>query len=768
MKRITIFFALLVVAMISGKIIAQGIPQTINFQGVLKDASGNIVSNGDYNITFKIYNAESGGTALWTETKLVNVVNGVFSTQLGSITPITLPFDVAYWLGVTVGSNPEMTPRTAFTSVPYSRISLTVPDNSLTANKISNGQVVKSLNGLKDNINLVAGSNVTITPSGNDLTISAASGAGGTVTQVNTGAGLTGGPITTTGTISIANDGVTTAMLQNNSVVSEKIADGSITSIDLSDNSVNSAKIIDGTVTTTDLGDNSVTSAKIADGTVSTSDLANNSVITDKIVDATITANDIGNTQVVKSINSLKDNVNLVAGSNITITPSGNNLTIASTSGGVGGSGTTNYIPLFTGSTTLGNSVIYQSGSKLGIGTTILNDYSLTINANPTAGLGLKISRNGGLGMAFIEEGQPVGEKGWSFDIFQKKFSIQATQDNGYTTIKNLMTFDRNGNVGIGTISPQYPLHISTNRKYAGYFTSDSLSHSTHVIHGEFTGTGSFDAIGVYGKSIPAEYYGYGGYFEGGYVGVYGKVLPTGNHDYYGVIGFVDSGTGTNYGVHGTASGGYNSYGVVGNAFSGSNNTYGIYGNALYGTISYGVFGFAGGGTTNWAGYFYGNVNVTGTLSKGGGSFKIDHPLDPQNKYLYHSFVESPDMKNVYDGTVVTDASGYATVTLPDWFEALNKDFRYQLTVIGDFAQAIIAQEIQNNQFTIRTDKPNVKVSWQVTGIRKDPFAEKNRIPVEEYKQGDDVGKYLYPEAYGQPETMGIDYKHKIRDKERK
>ncbi|MCA2004413.1 MAG: hypothetical protein LDL01_01335 [Ignavibacterium sp.] len=768
MKRITIFFALLVVAMISGKIIAQGIPQTINFQGVLKDASGNIVSNGDYNITFKIYNAESGGTALWTETKLVNVVNGVFSTQLGSITPITLPFDVAYWLGVTVGSNPEMTPRTAFTSVPYSRISLTVPDNSLTANKISNGQVVKSLNGLKDNINLVAGSNVTITPSGNDLTISAASGAGGTVTQVNTGAGLTGGPITTTGTISIANDGVTTAMLQNNSVVSEKIADGSITSIDLSDNSVNSAKIIDGTVTTTDLGDNSVTSAKIADGTVSTSDLANNSVTTDKIVDATITANDIGNTQVVKSINSLKDNVNLVAGSNITITPSGNNLTIASTSGGVGGSGTTNYIPLFTGSTTLGNSVIYQSGSKLGIGTTILNDYSLTINANPTAGLGLKISRNGGLGMAFIEEGQPVGEKGWSFDIFQKKFSIQATQDNGYTTIKNLMTFDRNGNVGIGTISPQYPLHISTNRKYAGYFTSDSLSHSTHVIHGEFTGTGSFDAIGVYGKSIPAEYYGYGGYFEGGYVGVYGKVLPTGNHDYYGVIGFVDSGTGTNYGVHGTASGGYNSYGVVGNAFSGSNNTYGIYGNALYGTISYGVFGFAGGGTTNWAGYFYGNVNVTGTLSKGGGSFKIDHPLDPQNKYLYHSFVESPDMKNVYDGTVVTDASGYATVTLPDWFEALNKDFRYQLTVIGDFAQAIIAQEIQNNQFTIRTDKPNVKVSWQVTGIRKDPFAEKNRIPVEEYKQGDDVGKYLYPEAYGQPETMGIDYKHKIRDKERK
>lgn len=742
MKRITIFFALLVVAMISGKIIAQGIPQTINFQGVLKDASGNIVPNGDYNLTFKIYNAESGGTALWTETKLVNIVNGIFSTQLGSITPITLPFDVAYWLGVTVGSNPEMTPRTAFTSVPYSRISLTVPDNSLTANKISNGQVVKSLNGLKDNINLVAGSNVTITPSGNDLTISAASGAGGTVTQVNTGAGLTGGPITTTGTISIANDGVTTAMIQNNSVTSTKIADGTIVTTDLSDNSVTSAKIADGTITTTDLGDNSVTSAKITDGTIGTTDLANNSVTTDKIVDATITANDIGNTQVVKSINSLKDNVNLVAGSNITITPSGNNLTIASTSGGVGGSGTTNYIPLFTGSTTLGNSVIYQSGSKLGIGTTILNDYSLTINSSPTAGLGLKITRmDGGLGMAFLEESQPVGEKGWSFDIYQKKFRIQATQDNGFTIIKNLMTFDRNGNVGIGTNSPQYPLHISTNRKYAGYFTADSLSFWTEAIHGEFTGTGAYDAIGVYGKSTPADFYGYGGYFEGGYRGVYGRVIPTGNQDYTGVRGYVDGGNGTNYAVFGYASG------------SGTN---------------YGVYGSASGGTTNWAGYFYGNVNVTGTLSKGGGSFKIDHPLDPQNKYLYHSFVESPDMMNIYNGNVITDASGYATVTLPDWFEALNKDFRYQLTVIGDFAQAIIAQEIQNNQFIIRTDKPSVKVSWQVTGIRKDPFAEKNRIPVEEYKQGDDRGKYLYPEAYGQPETMGIDYKHKIRDKERK
>ena len=126
---------------------------------------------------------------------------------------------------------------------------------------------------------------------------------------------------------------------------------------------------------------------------------------------------------------------------------------------------------------------------------------------------------------------------------------------------------------------------------------------------------------------------------------------------------------------------------------------------------------------------FSGNVSIGGSVSKGSGSFKIDHPLDPANKYLYHSFVESPDMMNVYNGNVVTDKNGTATVVLPEYFEALNRDFRYQLTVIGQFAQAIVASEMSHNQFTIRTDKPKVKVSWQVTGIRHDAYANAHRDP---------------------------------------
>jgi hypothetical protein len=133
-----------------------------------------------------------------------------------------------------------------------------------------------------------------------------------------------------------------------------------------------------------------------------------------------------------------------------------------------------------------------------------------------------------------------------------------------------------------------------------------------------------------------------------------------------------------------------------------------------------------------------GNLNVVGTLSKGGGSFKIDHPLDPLNKNLYHSFVESPDMKNIYDGVAVTDGDGFATVELPAWFEALNRDFRYQLTAVGQFAQAIVSQKVKGNRFTIQTDRPGVEVS----------YAEKHRIPVEEVKPAREKGRYLHPDAW--------------------
>jgi hypothetical protein len=150
-----------------------------------------------------------------------------------------------------------------------------------------------------------------------------------------------------------------------------------------------------------------------------------------------------------------------------------------------------------------------------------------------------------------------------------------------------------------------------------------------------------------------------------------------------------------------------------------------------------------------------GNLSVNGTLSKGGGSFKIDHPLDPENKYLYHSFVESPDMMNVYNGNVVLDARGEATVELPDWFEALNSDFRYQLTSIGRFSPVYVAEEIAGNRFRIAGGRAGGKVSWQVTGIRQDAFARAHRIPVEVEKEPEARGTYLHPVEHGAPPEKG-------------
>src|SRR5262249_21488368 len=139
-----------------------------------------------------------------------------------------------------------------------------------------------------------------------------------------------------------------------------------------------------------------------------------------------------------------------------------------------------------------------------------------------------------------------------------------------------------------------------------------------------------------------------------------------------------------------------------------------------------GLFAFGGRGLDGAddavAAVFVGDVLIAGRLTKGFGTFKIDHPLDPENKYLSHAFVESPDMMNIYNGNVTTDANGDALVQLPEYFEALNRDFRYQLTPIGTFAKSIVAEKITDNHFRIKTSVPNVEVSWQVTGIRQDAY----------------------------------------------
>lgn len=182
-----------------------------------------------------------------------------------------------------------------------------------------------------------------------------------------------------------------------------------------------------------------------------------------------------------------------------------------------------------------------------------------------------------------------------------------------------------------------------------------------------------------------------------------------------------------------------------------------IVGNGVEGFSSRGVGVLGESGSGGFAGLFLGNVRVTGNLSKAGGGFEIDHPLDPENKYLSHSFVESPDRLNVYNGTLTTDDNGEAVVVLPGYFSALNHQCCYQLTVMGQFAQAIVAAEVsQDNEFTIRTSEPRVTVSWQVTGIRQDPWAVANRIEPEAEKTAEERGRFLHPELWDQRHEVRI------------
>jgi hypothetical protein len=347
---------------------------------------------------------------------------------------------------------------------------------------------------------------------------------------------------------------------------------------------------------------------------------------------------------------------------------------------------------------------------------------------------------------------------------------------------------------GISTASNAVGVHgTSTNGSTAKGVQGTSTTGIG--VHGEATGNG----YGVRGSGGYNGVYGNGGSYgvigsAGGGYGVYGSgstgVYASGGSGGYGAQAY-----GGTYGVY-AAGASYGVYaegqtGVYGNSGSGS----GVWGNssepnsaAVYGTggqygvlglngrtagvrgdsgyvgvwgqgTSWGFFSIATGTsgqnygimsetlsrTTGFAGWFKGNVQVEGTVSKSAGNFLIDHPLDPDRRWLSHSFVESPDMMNVYNGTVVLDAAGRAKIQLPDYFEALNRDFRYQLTPIGAAAPSLhVARKVERNEFQIAGGSPGQEISWQITGIRQDDYANEHRIQVDTPKSKADQGTRLF------------------------
>jgi hypothetical protein len=112
-------FVFLMIAGISIILNAQ-IPRTISYQGVLTDAKGNPRPDGSYNVTFALYADSTGGTKLWQETKSLAVTKGMFSNYLGDVTALTLTFDRQYWLGITISTGQEFGQRIKLSAAAYS------------------------------------------------------------------------------------------------------------------------------------------------------------------------------------------------------------------------------------------------------------------------------------------------------------------------------------------------------------------------------------------------------------------------------------------------------------------------------------------------------------------------------------------------------------------------------------------------------------------------------------------------------------------------
>jgi trimeric autotransporter adhesin len=615
----------------------------------------------------------------------------------------------------------------------------------------------------------------------------------GTVSTVNSGAGLTGGPITTTGKLSIASAGVTNAMLANPSITitagTDLTGGGTIALGGTTKLNVDTTKIPQLTGANTFTGNQVVAGSLTASTTNATSALVGNVTSTSGgaagVLGTTASTNGFG----------VEGSTTATTGSAIGVygtssAPSGYGVGGVSPNIGVYGQG--NYGVSGHGSVAGVMGLATASGGVSGLfqggPVSIAGNALNALAGDPGCGPGFAaIGFTGSSLSNCTNYAVSGGTKGDTYVNSNGSGSIHFRNSNNELAVLNnagMLTMTANNNLGILQIT-------NTNTSGEGpaiAATSDS-TFAAAVVGTSAATTGSIP--GVIGQtSSPTGYgvYGVGGIgiwgastlctntsgCEGGYFT--GFNAPTGAFqdggdgiDTFGgtpgqgaFSGNGMSATGGSATQNSSSSGGAGVMATGGIGSQGSDDGIGgvlVGGNGLATNQSDGegdgVDAYAGSGV---AGNFFGSVNVYGTLTASTKDFRIDHPLDPSDKYLIHASVESSEMMNIYTGNITTDAQGVAAVSLPEWFEALNTDFRYQLTVIGQFAQAIISRKIENHQFQIRTSMPNVEVSWQVTAVRQDAYAKAHPLIVEEDKSDHLRGFYIHPELYGAPPEKQIEW----------
>ena len=425
--------------------------------------------------------------------------------------------------------------------------------------------------------------------------------------------------------------------------------------------------------------------------------------------------------------------------------------------GPITGDGIAGRIAKFTGANTIDDSVMTEAGGNIQVGT---NSNFARLTAIHTNVRGIYGRSDTAAGVW----GQSIGAQG-VYGFSANSAGVEGSSLNG----SGLSGVSTNNYGAYGTTASASHAGMfgttATNNGKGMWGRANNGANAVGVFGESTDGRGVFGdsstGTGVRGESSSGSgVYG----FSGTGLGVFGNSLS--NH---GVFGRATSNT--HAGVYGSNLLGTNGIGVMGEAQGGSNqNSIGVFGSAGgtgvrgessagHGVAGYGSFlgaSIYGASGAAWAGYFDGDVVVDGNLQVNNNfGARVDHPLDPANKFLNQSFVESPEMMSVQTGNITTDANGEAIVSLPEYFGAMSSDFRYQLTVVGQFAQAIVAQKIEGNTFKIKTDKPNVEVSWQVTGLRQN---KTNRKPTEELKSETERGHYLNPAAFGQPAEKSIQW----------
>jgi hypothetical protein len=721
---------------------AIAIPQMLSYQGRLTDTLGVPVADTTYSVTFRLYDVLSGGSPLWSETQQVRTKTGLFSVLLGSVTPIdSMPASGAAYIGMAMEGGSELSPRLRIASAAYAYLTAMAANsdrlqgkdtaafaaaghnhdatyvnegqmNSVTTTMVMDGSITGTL---INRMGAATGQVLKWTGSawgpGND---SLGMG-GGTVTKVANATGVvcSPNPITDSGTVRFDTTWGDTRFVnegQANSVTSSMITNGTIVAVDLSQMGASSGQVMKWTGSAWTPRNDSIGGA---------SDNAWMRSGSDSVL---YTVHPLGIARSGATLLGSKKHTHVNFGVACT-TGTALNDSFVTISGGTRNRVAAPYGTIGGG---FGNLVTAENAVVAGGDQNRADSaYASVVGGSSNEASNLFASIIGGESNRARGTYAVVGG-GCSNDAYGYCATVAGGISNDAESIYSTVCGgDGNyavgwaacvgGGEGNGAEAENATIAGGDGNQASGYCSTIGGGWANHI-----TGTGEYATIG------------------GGKYNYIDSAVSAG-----ATIGGGEDNCA--FGSMSTVSGGYR------NRASGSNASVG----GGYADTSAGDYGFTTGNHSvvpssyDNSAAFNGQVATAsnqlrcGTLSKAGGSFTIDHPLDPNGKILNHYFVESPDMSNLYSGSVVLDVSGRGEVRLPDYFDVLNRNPRVQLTGVGT-SDVYVAEDVGGNRLAVG-GKPGTKVYWQVTGDRKDLSAEAIRrlMPVEQPKTGALAGRML-------------------------